>query len=286
VPREIARRAGWPGPAEVCEIGAGGGALTAALLKSGRSVTAIELDPALAELLRERFPEAIATGRLRVAHADFLEFPLEDLAVNCSIESATGPAQAPASSTRRSLWVAGNLPYGITTPILLRILEHRALFAGAVLMVQREYGDRMLARAGQEAYSSLSVWVAAHAESRALLRVGRSAFWPRPGVESVVVELLFPDPPPYTGDRRVLERVLRASFGQRRKTLENALAHGLRLSKESARRILERAGCDPAARAETLPLARFASLADVVSAQEAIGVDGAESARPPEECGE
>jgi 16S rRNA (adenine1518-N6/adenine1519-N6)-dimethyltransferase len=244
----------------VCEIGPGSGALTAALLESDRPVTAIELDPVLADLLRERFPEAVASGRLRVVQGDFLKFPLEDLAV-------TPSAETPARLGPRSLWAAGNLPYGITTPILLRILERRAMFAGAVLMVQREYGERMLASAGDEAYGSLSVWVAAHATTRACLRVGRSAFWPRPGVESVVVELLFPDPPPYPGDRGALERVLRASFGQRRKTLENALAHGLRLSKENARRMLERAGCDPAARAETLPLARFAALAEAVTAQ-------------------
>ena len=127
-------------------------------------------------------------------------------------------------------------------------------------MVQREYGERILASAGEDAYGSLSVWVAAHATVRPLLRVGRSAFWPRPGVESIVIEFLLPDPPPFRGNREALERILRAAFGQRRKTLENALAHGLGLGKPPARLLCEEAGCDPSARAETLPLARFAAL--------------------------
>jgi 16S rRNA (adenine1518-N6/adenine1519-N6)-dimethyltransferase len=240
IPREILRRASWPQDAAVCEIGAGGGSLTAALLASGRRVLAVEVDPELAELLRERFAPEIAGGRLRVHPGDFLELPVDPL------ESAGPP-----------LWLAGNLPYGITTPILLRCFGLHAVLCGAVFMVQREYAERMLARPGEDAYASLSVWTAAHARGRLLLRVGRSAFWPRPGVESAVVELLFPDPPPYRGNLPRLQRVLRAAFGQRRKTMENALAHGLGLPKAAARELLVGAGCDPSARAERLSLEDF-----------------------------
>ena len=248
VTREIVRRASWPAGAPVCEIGPGGGALTSALLASDHPVTAVEIDPGLVLLLRARFEAELAAGRLTLREADFLEFPLEDPA------ASEGPA--------KRLWLAGNLPYGVTTPVLLKAMTHSRILAGAVIMVQREYGERILARAGEDSYGSLSVWVAAHATTRSLIRVGRSAFWPRPGVESIVLELLFPEPPPYAGDPAALERVLRAAFGQRRKMMENALAHGLELDKRRARRLLEEAGCDPGARAETLGLERFAALAE------------------------
>lgn len=250
VPFEIVQRAAWSPPARVIEIGAGGGALTASLLAAGFAVTAVELDPALVELLRGRFAGEIAAGGLRVVPGDFL-----DPAVQRTLFGA------PPEPTEPPLWLAGNLPYGVTTPILLCVFGLRNRARGAVFMVQREYGERVLARAGDEAYGSLSVWSAAHAESRLLLRVGRSAFWPRPGVESVVLELRFPEPSPFTGDRVRLERVLRAAFGQRRKTMENALSHGLARPKEETRRWLLETGIDPSARAETVPLEGFAALA-------------------------
>ncbi|MEZ4652283.1 MAG: rRNA adenine N-6-methyltransferase family protein [Candidatus Eisenbacteria bacterium] len=157
-------------------------------------------------------------------------------------------------------WVAGNLPYPITTPLLVWCYAHAPRLAGAVVMVQREYGDRLLARVDTRAYSSITVWTRAHAEPRSLLRVGRSSFWPRPGVESVVLELRFPDPPPFSGDRAALERILRAAFGQRRKMLQNTLASGLAIDKTEAVDLLREAECDPAARAETLELNDFARL--------------------------
>jgi 16S rRNA (adenine1518-N6/adenine1519-N6)-dimethyltransferase len=252
VPREIVGRAAWSPETPVLEIGAGGGALTAALLEGGRRVLAVELDAALASLLEERFAAETAAGRFQLEAGDVRQTDLAALASRLAAGSVSLP------------WVAGNLPYAVTTPILLQVLAHARHFDGAVLMVQREYGERMLAASGTDAYSSLSVRVAAQATARPLLRVGRSAFWPRPGVESVVIELRFPQPPPYPGEIARLERVLRAAFGQRRKTLGNALAHGLGLGKEAAAAWLRAAGCDPEARAETLPLERFAALADLL----------------------
>jgi 16S rRNA (adenine1518-N6/adenine1519-N6)-dimethyltransferase len=245
VPAEIVRRAGWPSGCHVLEIGAGGGALTRALLEAEHTVVAVELDPFLVPLLQKRFEKPIEEGRLQVVNADFLLLDLPSI-------------RPPGPSFR----LAGNLPYGITTPMILKALAWRELLDGAVFMIQREYGERLVARAGDDAYSSLSVWTAAHACTRTLLRVGRSSFWPRPGVESVVVEMTFPTPPPYRGSYPRLERVLRAAFGQRRKTLENALSHGLDLPKEKVRRALLEAGIDPVARAETIALDGFATLVE------------------------
>ncbi len=298
VPRETVRRAAWPSGVPVIEIGPGGGALTAELLAAGLWVTAVEIDATLVALLHERFAAEVAGNRLRVVGGDILDMPLEPLLD--AIADSPGPAMdvppgppvgapppgvfiepsrptmsvppgSPMVAPRPSAdivpgrpWIAGNLPYGLTTPILLRILAHAERLDGAVLMVQREYGDRLLARAGEDAYSSISVRTAAQARARQLLLVGRSAFWPRPGVESLVVELAFPRPAPYGGSIRALERVLRAGFGQRRKTLLNALAHGLGWTKDETCSVIQRAGCDPGARAETLSLERFAALAELV----------------------
>jgi 16S rRNA (adenine1518-N6/adenine1519-N6)-dimethyltransferase len=271
IPLEIARRGPWIAGDSVIEIGAGSGALTAALLKAGLLVTAIEMDETLAAILESRFAEQIARGVLRVARGDVLSLDLggvdQTAATSDEQTAGGGPAAQvvsgashPASPDARRVWLAGNLPYGVTTPILLKAFSQRDRVAGAVFMVQREYGERLLARAGEDAYGSLSVWTAAHATSRLLLRVGRSSFWPRPGVESVVVELLFPHVPAYAGSYPRLERVLRAAFGQRRKTLENALSHNLPLPKDQVRRVLIESGVDPSARAETLPLESFASI--------------------------
>jgi 16S rRNA (adenine1518-N6/adenine1519-N6)-dimethyltransferase len=264
--QETVRRAAWPVGARLVEIGPGGGALTAELLSAGFEVTAVEIDVDLVGLLHERFATEVAGGRLRVVHGDILDVPWEPfLDPTATSPGPPGSArpEAPAALGGRP-WIVGNLPYGVTTPILLRVLAHAEKLDGAVIMVQREYGERLLARAGEDAYSSISVRTAAQARGRQLLLVGRSAFWPRPGVESLVIELMFPRPAPYAGSIGALERVLRAGFGQRRKTLENALAHGLGRTKDEARSMLKRAGCDPGARAETLPLDRFAALASLV----------------------
>ncbi len=260
--RLILERASWQETSPVIEIGAGGGALTSLLLDGRRDVTAVEIDPALCNLLRGRFPSCVESGRLRVVEADVLDLSLREL-VDELLQRPGGGDPVPA-------WITGNLPYGATTPILMRILEAGAdLLApgveGAVLMVQREYGERMTAAPGGRDYSSLTVWTAAHATVRPLLRVGRSSFWPRPGVESVVVELRFPRPVPYAGDRSRLGRVLRGAFGQRRKTLENSLASVLGIPKDLVRERILAAGVDPQVRAETLDLGAFAALTEALS---------------------
>jgi 16S rRNA (adenine1518-N6/adenine1519-N6)-dimethyltransferase len=251
--RQIITRAGWAAESPVLEIGPGGGALTVHLLEQGRTMTAVEIDSDLCDLLRDRFAPHIDSGALRLVQGDVLDSSLPELAGELR-ERAAG----------RPVWLAGNLPYGVTTPILLQCLEARDSFEGVVLMVQREYGERMLAGPGTKAYSSLSVWTAAQAETRLLLRVGRSVFWPRPGVESVVVELRFPRPAPFSGDLARLQRVLRGAFGQRRKTLENSLASVLQRPKQDVREGILAAGVDPQVRGETLDLQAFARLSETL----------------------
>lgn len=246
IPELMIERSALRHASDVLEIGPGAGALTRALLNAGHTVRAIEKDEALVALLTMRFGPEIAAAQLTLRAGDILQSEPE------------GQAQGVAGR----LWIAGNLPYSITTPILEWMLARRDRFHGAVIMVQREYGDRLVAAPGGKTYGSLSVWVQAQAVPKILLRVGRSTFWPRPGVESVVIELLFPEAPPWPGDPRALERVLRAAFGQRRKMLENSLAHGLALAKDDVLGRLLDLGLDPEARAETLTVAQFGLLAE------------------------
>lgn len=232
----------------VLEIGSGAGALTRALLAAGARVWAVEIDPSLVGLLRERFAEAIAQGRLTLLPGSILE---------------QNPAAIPGHPAR-AFHLVGNLPYAITTPILLWMLDHRLQFSSAAVLVQKEVADRITARPGSRAYGSLTVWIAYHAEVRRLATVGPGSFWPVPAVESTLLSLLFrPAPPVHVRDPALLERVLRASFGQRRKMLRAALAAALG-GREIAERLLEHAGIDPRRRAETLSLSEFAALANTL----------------------
>ena len=245
IPELTVARASWQPADTVLEIGPGSGALTAALLSAGHDVRAIERDRDLVPLLLERFRAEREAGRFGVREGDALE--------------ADWTADLPLD---RRPWIAGNLPYSITTPLLLRAFSYRDVFAGAVFMLQREYGDRLLAAPGSKTYGSITVWTRSHAEVRSVLKVGRSSFWPRPGVESIVVELAFPETPPFPGDRAVLERVVRASFSQRRKTLTNAMASGLGREKAWVLDVLKHAEVEPEVRAETLGLAEFARITE------------------------
>ena len=275
IPELIATRASWDPSTPLLEIGPGGGALTHALLAHGHPVLCVEKDPALVAVLRRRFAAEIASGWLVVREGDALELDssvIDDLmrmAASARVTPAPGVEDArtmpvaPAPGVKP--WVAGNLPYTITTPLLLWCYRNASRLGGAVVMVQREYGDRLLAEVGTRDYSSMTVWTRAHAVVKSLIRVGRSSFWPRPGVESIVIELRFPDPPPFAGDRALLEKVLRAAFSQRRKMLQNTIATGLNIDKSDAIALLQEAGCDPMARAETLELEQYARLVTVWS---------------------
>ena len=250
IPELIVERAALSLEEPVVEVGPGAGALTDALLRAGHRVHAIELDHSLLPLLEARFAGEIEAGRLTLAQGDVLE------------------VSASALPPRASL--IGNLPYAIASPILVWAARHRALFRSAVVMVQREVAERLLASPGGREYGSLTVFLRTKAEVRSLLRVGRSSFWPRPGVESTVIALRFLEAEPWPGDLARLEQVLRAAFGQRRKTLENSISHGLHLAKEDARAALEAAACRPDARAESLSPLDFGRLTDVLSARGAL----------------
>lgn len=250
--------------ATVLEIGAGLGSLTFALAAAGAArVIAVEKDRTLAGLLTEsvatlaetaaRPPGAVAGGgRIEVVTGDALEVDLRRLAG----AAAHGP------NTGKVL-VAGNLPYSVTTPLLLRLLEPPLFWSRAVVMVQMEVARRILAGPGGKDYGALTLAVAAVAEARLAFKVSCHSFYPQPEVDSAVLRLERRATPAGGLDAAGLGRlseVVRAAFGQRRKTLANALAAGLGLDRPAACSLIGAAGIDPGRRGETLSLEEFAAL--------------------------
>jgi len=223
------------------EIGPGLGALTDELVARAGRLYLIEIDPGLADRLAQRYAD---NPRVRVVTGDVLALPLDDVVRD---ERVT---------------VVANLPYNIASPILFRLLDLRARFPRAVVMLQREMATRLVARPGGADYGVTSVLLQTYAEVRIAFGVSRRSFLPRPDVDSAVVDVHWSAAPRVdVGDAGVFRDVVRAAFGQRRKMLRNALATLAAARGTTATAVLERAGIAPTARAETLDLEAFARLA-------------------------
>ena len=200
----IAHAVRAPTGSQVVEIGAGEGVLTADLLRRHPDLVAVEVDPEAAAHLRARFPA------LDLRHADVLD------ADWAALRAEGGPDALP-------LTVVGNLPYNITSPILFSLLDARAHVGKAIVMVQKEVADRLVAPHGSKTYGTLSVYFQLYARTRHVVDVPRHAFRPPPNVESAVVEVDFGVEPPDV-PLVALRRVVRAAFGQRRKMFRNSVA--------------------------------------------------------------
>lgn len=220
----------------IIEIGPGEGALTLPLLRAAGHLTAIELDRELIEPLRAR---AAGVGELDIIHADVLKVDLTALA------------------NGGRLRLAGNLPYYVSSPILFHCLAHAGAIADMHFMLQKEVVDRMAAAPGSKVYGRLSVMLQLACRVEPLLRVAPGAFRPPPKVDSAVVRMtpLSPAERPDPALTRAIDAVVRAAFGQRRKTLANALR---RLLDADA---IRAAGIEPHARAEDVAPAGFVALA-------------------------
>ena len=224
---------------QVVELGPGLGALTYALLARDCDVLAVELDRDMVRVLQQEFADE---ERLEVRHADAANLDFEAYSRACGSK----------------LVVTGNLPYQATGAILRRVVEHRAVLTGAVLMVQREVRDRLVAEPATKQYGALTVFTRAGFEVETVCRLRPGSFYPAPKVESAVVRLL-PRERPLAEETESFQLVVRAAFQMRRKTLRNALrAPG---DAERADRALSVAGIDPGRRGETLSVEEFATLA-------------------------
>ncbi|MDP1572345.1 MAG: 16S rRNA (adenine(1518)-N(6)/adenine(1519)-N(6))-dimethyltransferase RsmA [Vicinamibacterales bacterium] len=239
----------------VLEIGPGRGAITLPLASRAGRLLAIEIDRDLAAAL-----EARALPRVTVVTGDFL-----DLDIPAVVETWLGAPLGPESAVR----VVGNLPYNVSSPILFRLLELAATTGGlrdAVLMLQAEVADRLIAAVGTAEYGVLTILTGLGAETERLLALPPGAFRPAPKVRSAVVRLRFRPPPVPIADPALLVAMVRSMFTQRRKTLLNALkpfAADLGCETSEA---LSNAGIAPIRRPETLQLVEIARLADTFAA--------------------
>lgn len=249
--RKIVRNAGVQTGEQVLEIGPGLGSLTLALLEAGAQVSAVEIDPPLAQALpttaRARFPEA----KLQVFTADAL--------------TITGPESIDGATPTR---LVANLPYNVAVPIVLTVLEKLPSIQTVLVMVQAEVADRLAATPGNKIYGVPSAKVAWYASARRTLTIGRNVFYPVPNVDSALVKIERRPHPDTAATREQVFAVIDAAFAQRRKTLRQALA-GLAGSAGAAQEALERAGVSSTARGETLDIDQFAAVAQQLNAASA-----------------
>ncbi len=231
----------------VLEIGPGIGVLTHELAKRAARVTAVELDERLLPVLSETLADH---DNVHVLHGDVLKLDLHRLIA----EEFAGLKVA----------VCANLPYYITSPILMALLESRLPIDSITVMVQKEAAQRLCAQPGTRECGAITLAVHYYAQPETLFGVSRGSFMPAPNVDSAVIRLAIrPHPPCQVDDEKALFRLIRAAFGQRRKTLANALT-GTGMSKPQVATLLNRAGVDPGARAEQLTLEQFAALANAM----------------------
>lgn len=233
-----------PGSA-VLEIGPGLGALTEALAARAGTLRLVEIDPVLARRLADRYR---GEPSVRVVQGDVLALDVSE------VWDTPGPGL-----------VVSNLPYNVSTPVLFRLLEWRAVFPRALLMMQREVADRLVAQPASPGRGILSVLLQTYAEIRIAFPVGPGSFHPRPRVHSAVIDVHWsPTPRVDVRDPARFRAVVRAAFSQRRKTLRNALrgAAPAFADGDAVARLLRSVDVDPRARAETLDLAAFARIAN------------------------
>ncbi|HET7521867.1 MAG TPA: 16S rRNA (adenine(1518)-N(6)/adenine(1519)-N(6))-dimethyltransferase RsmA [Bacillales bacterium] len=239
------------GDSGVIEVGPGLGALTEAMAEKAGKVVTVEIDGRLVPVLKGLFA---GVENVRIVHADILKLNLHEVV-------------GEELSRYEELVVAANLPYYITTPILLKLLHSGLPFRTIVVMVQKEVAARITASAGHKAYGSLSVAVQYFADAATVMNVPRTAFLPNPNVDSAVLRLSMRDEPAVkVTDEPFFFRVVRAAFGHRRKTIFNNLTNNLfsRDEKEAVRFRLGSAGIDPARRAETVSIEEFARLSEAL----------------------
>lgn len=237
----IVRAAELSAEDRVLEIGPGIGTLTQGMAEAGAGITAVELDKKLPAVLAETLK---GYDNVRIVQGDILKVNIPELMGNAPFK------------------VVANLPYYITTPILMALLERKLPITRIVTMVQKEVAERMIASPGSKAYGALSVAVQYYTVPNIVLDVPPRSFFPEPEVDSVVISCSVREKPAVTvNDEALFFRIVRGAFGQRRKTLSNALK-GAGLQKDCIGKALTAAGIDLKRRGETLSLEEFAAITD------------------------
>ena len=234
----------------VLEIGPGIGTMTQYLAEAAREVVAVEIDDKLIPILEETLSEY---DNVTIINEDILKLDIAKL--------------ADEKNGGKPIKVVANLPYYITTPIIMGLFESRVPLDNITIMVQKEVADRMQVGPGTKDYGALSLAVQYYAKPEIVANVPPNCFIPRPTVGSAVIRLKrYSEPPVSVADEKRMFALIRASFNQRRKTLVNGLSNapGLGLSKEKVSEALEKMGLSPTIRGEALTLSQFAKLSDLL----------------------
>ena len=252
VVEKIVRDAGVTKDDFVLEIGPGIGTMTQILCENAREVVAVEIDDKLIPILTE---DTLSWyDNVTVIHEDILKLDIVKLANE--------------RNGGKPIKVVANLPYYITTPIIMGLFESHVPLDSITIMVQKEVADRMQIGPGTKDYGALSLAVQYYAKPQILLNVPASCFMPRPNVDSAVIQLTrYEKPPVEVKDEHLMFRLIRASFNQRRKTMTNSVGNSpeLSVSKEQMAAVLEKCGLSATVRGEALTLEQFAELANVLS---------------------
>ena len=234
----------------VLEIGPGIGTMTQYLAEAAGKVVAVEIDRNLLPILQETLADY---DNVKVIHADVLSLDLEKL-----VQEENGG---------RPIKVVANLPYYITTPIIMALFEQHVPLANVTVMVQKEVAARMKSGPGSKDYGALSLAVQYYAEPYIVANVPCNCFMPRPNVDSAVIRLTrYEEPPVQVNDEKMLFKIIRASFNQRRKTLQNGMNNSseLNFTKDQIAAAIAEAGFSPSVRGEALTLEQFAKLTDIL----------------------
>jgi 16S rRNA (adenine1518-N6/adenine1519-N6)-dimethyltransferase len=239
---------------QIIEIGPGLGFLTRRLLETASKVWAVEVDAFLVDWLKRS-----AVGghpRLQLIHDDILKVQLDEI--------------WPAHKVK----LVANLPYSISTPVLFRLFDWRHHFSSLVLMMQKEVADRIASGPGTKAYGTLSVWSQIHGRIVERVPVSPAAFYPRPGVRSTILKIeLYPELLISVNELPLLRGLVRSAFGQRRKTLGNALSTWLKQGRNDIESFLRAEGVDPRRRGETLSVEEFLRLAHASRSRPLAGIE-------------
>lgn len=234
------------------EIGPGIGALTEQLARRAKKVVAFEIDQRLLPILEDTLSPY---GNIRIIHQDVLKADIHRVIS----EEFTGMTD---------IMVVANLPYYVTTPIIMKLLTDRLPIRGMVVMLQKEVADRLAAKPGTKDYGSLSIAIQYYTEAETVMTVPRTVFIPQPNVDSAVIRLIKRKQPPVkVEDEAFFFQVVRASFAQRRKTILNNLVNNLpngKAMKEQIERVLTETDIDPRRRGETLTMEEFAALSNAL----------------------
>lgn len=240
----------------ILEVGPGLGSLTSVLAENAGCVVAVEIDKRLIPVIQSNL-----IGYRNV-------FLINDDILKLDVHKALMPYMINEDGTQRKLKIVANLPYYITTPVIMKLLESGVEAECMVFMVQKEVADRMGADPGGKDYGALSVAVQYYSRPSVVMQVHPHSFVPQPEVDSSVVKLeLYKTPPVELADKELFFKVVKAAFGQRRKTLVNALSNAsyLGLDKERIFELLDKAGIDRNRRGETLSIGQFAQLSNLIA---------------------